>query len=223
MQIWNKNLDELEIKDEFRFFIESMPELVDDCDAALMNIFILKEIFKKFHDDEAAREKFIRRAIVNREDEFGNTMLHLAAMNGKTDMFDQLMFMGADLSLANKDGLTAFTLCARLGLWEMFEHIWKNHFTENLWRFGNVVANNVDYTQFESINCGLMSFVSIHEIDMCVDALVLHYIKTILRDKKVEETRSDLITIDGHFAYARDHRSAQPAIEVACLSAPTRT
>jgi hypothetical protein len=82
---------------------------------------IEKESFK--HDD------FIRKAIVNRKDKFGNTMLHLAAWNSKNKMYDFLIKLGADPCIETKDGLTAFTLTVRFGLWEMYDHIWKNHFT----------------------------------------------------------------------------------------------
>jgi hypothetical protein len=144
---------------------------------------ILKETLERLQPESDARDKFIRRAIVNREDEFGNSMLHLVALNGQTDMFDQLIRMGADLNAINKDGLTPFTLSARFGLWEMFRHIWTRHFTNNLWRFGNVVANDVDYLQYDSTINGLTSFVSVREIDLCVDALVQYYILSNLEKR----------------------------------------
>jgi hypothetical protein len=209
---WLKNLN---ISDHAVDHDHAVNHVSDHVHIAAITKLILDETVKKFQEDDAALEKFIRRAIVNREDEFGNTMLHLAALNGQTDMFDQLISMGADLSATNEDGLTAFTLCARFGLWDMYGHISKRHFTNNLWRFGNVVANDLDYVQFEPRNNGFMSFVSVCEIDLCLDALMLHYIENMVREKisssnstyvehkstEVENIRQDPDRMDGQFEY----------------------
>jgi hypothetical protein len=119
------------------------------------------------------RDDFIRRAIVNRKDEFGNTMLHLAAWNSKPEMFDHLVELGADVSMVNGDGLTPFTLSVRFGRWQMYEHIWKRHFTRPYWQFGNVEANVIDYSQFEAGLSGLGTALSFRDLERCIKLLVL--------------------------------------------------
>lgn len=47
-------------------------------------------------------DDFVRHAVVNRRDEFGNTMLHLAAWNSKPEMFDHLIALGADPTAENR-------------------------------------------------------------------------------------------------------------------------
>jgi hypothetical protein len=141
--------------------------------------FVLKQTVEKYKavtSDLAASDTFIFRTIVNRADVLGNTMLHLAAWNNKYEMYDLLVELGADQTCLNNDGLTAFTLSARFGLWGMFEHIWKKHFTSVIWRFGDVLANRVDYQQFETITSGLTSFNSVNEIEFCIQALLQKYI-----------------------------------------------
>ena len=145
--------------------------------------WIQKLLLEKFKSDPVKIEKFVMGAILNHKDMLGNTVLHLAAWNGKTEMYSLLINLGADPCSLNNDGLTAFTLSARFGLWDMFHHIWKCHFSNRLWSFGSVVANEVDYMQFESISNGLTSFMSVREIEICSDALADHYIENYDCDK----------------------------------------
>ena len=126
---------------------------------------------------DAEQEAFVRTLVVNRRDEFGNTMLHLAAWNDKPDMYDHLVRLGADPSAVNHSGLTPYTQAVRFGVWPMTKHIWKNHFTSVYWTFGSVQAESVEYADFDAAHNGPGSFVSVSEIDLCLDALKAHYIK----------------------------------------------
>ena len=119
-------------------------------------------------------EDLLRTTVVNRRDEFGNTMLHLAAWNGKQEMYDHLIALGADPAAFNRSGLTPFTLSIRFGLWDVANHIWRRHFTSVYWSFGNVMAESIDYSHFESASNGLAAFVSVLEIDFCLDALIAY-------------------------------------------------
>ena len=147
-------------------------------------------IEKALPNEQILREKTIQKALVNCKDEFGNTALHLAAWNGKKEMYDLLVHLGASQSSRNKDGFTAFTLSVRFGLWDMFGHIWKQHFSHSYWRFGSVEANLVDYNQFESLLNG-QTALTVREIDRCVKALVQHEVmeKCWLESKGTGPTR----------------------------------
>ena len=100
-------------------------------------------------------------------------MLHLAAWNQKVEMFDHLIDLGADLGAENKDGLTAFTVSVRFGRWKMFRHIWNKHFTKQYWRFGNVEADVVNYSQFESSISGLGRTLSFRELGRQINTLLV--------------------------------------------------
>jgi hypothetical protein len=139
------------------------------------------------------RDDFIRRAIVNRKDEYGNTMLHLATWNSKPEMYDHLVELGADVSMVNGDGLTPFTLSVRFGRWQMYEHIWKRHFTRPYWQFGNVEANVIDYSQFETGLSGLGTALSFRDLEKCIKLLVL---KRIADDLKLASNKES-----GHEAW----------------------
>ena len=54
-----------------------------------------------------------------------NAMLHVVAWNGLTEMFDLLIKLGANPALNNRDRLTPFTLTARYGIWNVFNHIFE--------------------------------------------------------------------------------------------------
>jgi hypothetical protein len=157
--------------------------------------FIWKQTVCRHQTEHAARDAFIRKAILNHADELGNTMLHLAAWNNKAEMYDILVSLGAEQNCKNNDGLTAFTLSARFGLWAMFKHIWGKHFTHVVWSFGNVLANQVDYQQVESITSGLTSFHSVNEIEICIEALIHHHIEdqVLKPDSGAHDSQKNLI------------------------------
>jgi hypothetical protein len=164
-----------------KLFVQRLPRLIpsqlgcsgkdaagDDWEKVLTKVCEKSQLILR---GAVAREKFMRKALVNRRDEFGNTMLHLAAWNCKADMYDHLIGLGADPAAVNCNGLTPFTLSMRFGLWDIAKHIWERHFKSVYWSFGNVMAENVDYGDFEASALGLSSFATVREIDMCLDAL----------------------------------------------------
>ena len=115
----------------------------------------------------------VRKALLSKKDRYGNTALHLAAWNGKTAMLDRLVELGANMHAMNKDGLTAFTLATRYGVWTSFNHIWKHRLTKTLWRFGNVIKEAVDYSSFDYK--GLVGFGSRAQAYAIRDALLEIY------------------------------------------------
>ena len=161
--------------------------------------------------DDVACVRFIRKAILNRKDDFGNTVLHLAAWNEKRDMYDLLMELGCSPMLKNNDGLTPFSLSVRFGLWDMFNHIWTRHFTTALWSFGNVKGTYVEYAQFQTMSNGLMAFETAPEIDMCIDALAHNYMQVY----KFEDLRpgSDL---EDQFSSVSIRRKAVERVRMYC-------
>ena len=154
----------------------SSSESIRDENAKSLVLQIWQRVLKQFEGQGGAveEEAFVRRALVNRRDEFGNTMLHLAAWNNKTDMFDRLTALGADLTAVNRNGLTPYTLSVRFGLWSMANHIWNKNFTTVYWSFGNVRAVSVEYQAFEAAALGFAAFTSSREIDACLKSLVIY-------------------------------------------------
>jgi hypothetical protein len=102
-------------------------------------------------------------------------MLHLAAMNGQTEMLDRLMTLGANPQLHNRDGLTPFTLSARYGVWNAFNHLFEQHLTQTVWQFGNMERKVSDYTWFDWR--GIKTFVTRVDVERCIHALLLIYHK----------------------------------------------
>ena len=79
---------------------------------------------------------------VNAMDAFGNTALHMAVLHRRRDMIDWLAGTPegrAGLEILNHDGLTPFTLAARLGEAGIFHHMLNTHLSETMWAFGKVL------------------------------------------------------------------------------------
>ena len=120
----------------------------------------LKEVIKSQLD----------KAIVDHRGKFGNRLLHLAVWNDKPKMYDRLVELGADSNMANHDGLTPFTMAARMGTWRMFDHVWNHHMTSIVWRFGNIEKLSIDLTSFDYELPE--HFASLEDIDLCLESLV---------------------------------------------------
>ena len=65
------------------------------------------------------------RSFLGAADGLGNTALHMAALNGRTEVVDWLMERGggALLEAASRDGLTPLTLAVRHGKAEVYHHL----------------------------------------------------------------------------------------------------
>jgi hypothetical protein len=125
-------------------------------------------------------EYCLRMEILNRRDVYGNSLLHLAAWNGKAEMYDWLVQEGADEQAINSVGLTP----VRFGIWDMFNHIRKRHLQRVVWRFGNVVLEREDFSQVDWRFTG--PFKHIRQVQLCLDKLSLQYVdarKTLLKSK----------------------------------------
>ena len=97
-----------------------------------------KSEVSKVQGTEWINKSRFRKAILDLQDPYGNTLLHIAARNENPKIYDHLIELGADPSIRNFDGLTPFLTTARFGIWSMFNHIWDRQMTLTLWRFGNV-------------------------------------------------------------------------------------
>ena len=126
------------------------------------------------NDRDGIRAGLIRRALLGLQDEYGNTLLHLAAWNDKQAMYDRLIQMGARDDVKNNDGVNAFGLTARYGMWSMFHHIWDRHLTRTVWRFGNVEKTVVDYSSFDWK--GLVGFHTRSEVRNCLIYAIQRYV-----------------------------------------------
>jgi len=115
----------------------------------------------------------VRETVLCHRDDFGHTLLHLAARNDKPAMYDHLVRLGATDKVPNSDGLTAFTMAARLGVWGMFNHIWDRHLTKTVWKFGNVERKEIDQSTFDWK--GWRSFTTRRELDACMEVLLKQY------------------------------------------------
>jgi hypothetical protein len=122
---------------------------------------------------ESKRIKLIRKGLLNVQDSYGNTLLHVAAWNEKTSLYDELIEFGADANISNSDGLTPFTLTARLGIWQSFNHIWHKHLTKTIWQFGSVKRQKSDLTNFDWR--GFKLFFTRTDCQCCMDSLLRLY------------------------------------------------
>mmetsp|Transcript_15928 Transcript_15928/g.43128 ORF Transcript_15928/g.43128 Transcript_15928/m.43128 type:complete len:677 (+) Transcript_15928:921-2951(+) len=91
-----------------------------------------------------------RQAAVNIRDEYGNTLLHLAAMNGSMRVFEWLFRNGADMNITNNEGLTPLSLTARFGLWSTFSFIRTLCYEQPLWQFGFVSCKRKDLSHIDT-------------------------------------------------------------------------
>lgn len=60
---------------------------------------------------------------VNAKDSYGWTALMMSACEGSVDSFNKLLYLGADLSVADKKGNTAYSLAQKKGFQEILEAI----------------------------------------------------------------------------------------------------
>jgi hypothetical protein len=120
------------------------------------------------------KKVLLRRALLDTQDKYGNTLLHVAAWNGQVEIYDRLVRLGANPQLNNRDGLTPFTLSARFGNWEIFNHIFEHHLTQTVWKFGNIEKKVTDYTWFDWK--GIKTFVTRRDVEHCINALIQVYI-----------------------------------------------
>mmetsp|Transcript_34365 Transcript_34365/g.83640 ORF Transcript_34365/g.83640 Transcript_34365/m.83640 type:complete len:1321 (-) Transcript_34365:622-4584(-) len=97
---------------------------------------------------EAAGEAMVK--FVNLQDQFGNTPMHIAVLHQRKAAFDLLAENKADVTITNHQGLTPFTLAARLGFTSMFEHILTKQYQEPVWSYGGVKLVKTDLTQVDS-------------------------------------------------------------------------
>lgn len=58
----------------------------------------------------------------NQRDSYGNTVMHLLVVHDAVDMFAYIQTRGGNMRIRNMDGLTPFTLSAKLGRKDLFVH-----------------------------------------------------------------------------------------------------
>ena len=100
---------------------------------------------------EAAKD-LQRRKILNRQDEYGNTLLHLAAWTGSKQTFKWLVENGADKNRLNGDGMSPLSLTACFGLWDMFKHIHQEYFVRSVWEYGTLTLVKEDFSHIDTNN-----------------------------------------------------------------------
>jgi hypothetical protein len=91
-----------------------------------------------------------RRAILNQRDEFGNSLLHLAALNGSKKVFQWLIENGADPDAVNYDGLSPLSLTAIFSLWDMFNFIRHTCLSTVIWESGYLRCEQRDYSHIDT-------------------------------------------------------------------------
>jgi hypothetical protein len=94
----------------------------------------------------------LRYLFVNAQDSDGNTALHMAVNHDQIEVVDWLLdHGGASLRLLNADGLTPFTLAAKLGNVRMFYHLLESkHMCETAWVYGHVRMTQMSLEQVDS-------------------------------------------------------------------------
>ena len=124
--------------------------------------------------ENGEKKERLRKCLLNVQDRYGNTLLHVAARNDTTAIYDRLIQLGADTGINNRDGLTPFTLTARHGIWNSFNHIWNKHLTQTEWKFGNSEKKKSDHTVVDWK--GIKTFLTRAEVKSCINALLSIYV-----------------------------------------------
>lgn len=112
--------------------------------------------FAACFENEEMYDYLIRKgADPNRQDTFGNTVLHLCVIHNKIDMFFHATRrkhkIRGDPFVRNKQGLTPLTLAAKLGRKEMFHEILEYQSME-YWSYGRMTCSGYPLDSLDSVN-----------------------------------------------------------------------
>lgn len=112
--------------------------------------------FAACFDNKEMYDYLIRRgADPNRQDTFGNTVLHLCVIHNKIDMFfhatQRKHKIRGDTFIRNNLGLTPLTLAAKLGRKEMFHEILEYQSME-YWSYGRMTCSGYPLDGLDSID-----------------------------------------------------------------------
>ena len=140
----------------------------NECQLLIRGISKAPELRQATTKDALDYDALCRRAILNRQDEYGNTMLHLAAWSGSKQTFKWLIENGADKNRLNKDGMSPLSLTACFGLWDMFKHIHSTYFVQSVWEYGTLSLIEEDMSHIDTNN----NVDDLRSIDDCVDRLL---------------------------------------------------
>mmetsp|Transcript_31859 Transcript_31859/g.80202 ORF Transcript_31859/g.80202 Transcript_31859/m.80202 type:complete len:433 (-) Transcript_31859:26-1324(-) len=90
--------------------------------ASMGCVDICEMLWKKSHNEETNKESYNAK-FLNYQDSFGNSAMHMAVFHRRKEVFDWLIQHNGKDSLEelNHDGLTPFTLAARLGHVDMYK------------------------------------------------------------------------------------------------------
>eukprot|EP00282_Hemiselmis_andersenii_P015972 CAMPEP_0114112884 /NCGR_PEP_ID=MMETSP0043_2-20121206/2620_1 /TAXON_ID=464988 /ORGANISM="Hemiselmis andersenii, Strain CCMP644" /LENGTH=1168 /DNA_ID=CAMNT_0001205003 /DNA_START=196 /DNA_END=3702 /DNA_ORIENTATION=- len=89
---------------------------------------------------------------VNAQDTTGNTALHMAVLHKQLRVIDWLIAHGGkpSLTIMNMDGLTPFTLAAKMGSGTVLYHILNTHMRDVSWAYGSVSLAKTSLEQMDS-------------------------------------------------------------------------
>jgi len=120
--------------------------------AASMGCIDICDMLKKRASNEDSEGESYNAKFLNYQDSFGNSAMHMAVFHRRKEVFDWLMKNDGKDSLEelNQDGLTPFTLAARLGHIDIWRHILQTSMTETVWKFGNVSRTKIDLRQLDT-------------------------------------------------------------------------
>eukprot|EP00282_Hemiselmis_andersenii_P041327 CAMPEP_0172068896 /NCGR_PEP_ID=MMETSP1043-20130122/12452_1 /TAXON_ID=464988 /ORGANISM="Hemiselmis andersenii, Strain CCMP441" /LENGTH=668 /DNA_ID=CAMNT_0012729179 /DNA_START=9 /DNA_END=2012 /DNA_ORIENTATION=- len=116
--------------------------------AASMGCIDICDMLKKRASNEDSEGESYNAKFLNYQDSFGNSAMHMAVFHRRKEVFDWLM--KNDGKELNQDGLTPFTLAARLGHIDIWRHILQTSMTETVWKFGNVSRTKIDLRQLDT-------------------------------------------------------------------------
>jgi len=112
--------------------------------------------FAACFDDKEMYDYLIRKgADPNKQDTFGNTVLHLCVIHNKIDMFfhatQRRHKIRGDTFVRNNQGLTPLTLAAKLGRKEMFHEILEYQSME-YWSYGRMTCSGYPLDGLDSVD-----------------------------------------------------------------------
>jgi len=121
---------------------------------------------------------------VNAQDTTGNTALHMAVYHKQLKVIDWLITHGGkpSLTMMNHDGLTPFTLAAKMGSSTVLYHILNTHMRDVSWGFGSVSLAKTSLEQMDSFRVKEHPLHTMRNWRSAIEIIVEHEVVEFAKD-----------------------------------------
>jgi len=121
---------------------------------------------------------------VNAQDTTGNTALHMAVFHKQLRVIDWLIGHGGrpSLTMMNLDGLTPFTLAAKMGSSAVLYHILNTHMRDVSWAYGSVSLAKTSLEQMDSFRVKDHPLHSMANWRSAIEIIVEHEVVEFAKD-----------------------------------------